>query len=391
MTKASSPVPKRARRGLLMVLVVLFAAAGYHSTAELKQYASGFTIQTFFPDSISAQNQANNNNTYNTTFARIADHERTVGKQDNDNPQHSMNDARVELSNSSAEVFREAETQQHYDAALLLGNQETIIHQAFLQYAKHLQANTEQVEFNANFTLSSTGEACFAFVVNNTNDQCSFPYIRVRLSGSALVHVPLYQRLDDGSRFDGCALLPVPGIYFIDANLIHCRMNTKWKRLVRVRLFVQASGQPVTPDLNVTFTPHEVVMPPFVRNASSLRQPLKSAYPYHAWVFAPLCPDSDYRVAESCAKTQTPRFLPTKFQLDKWLQNNNFSSFFSPEVDQRFDDYMWLPVNPTNGSIDYEAEHSVTCIRRCHPFCSNRKVGNTTKPFCTLAQVMCDT
>jgi hypothetical protein len=207
--------------------------------------------------------------------------------------------------------------------------------------------NVEQVEFNANFTLTSNGEACLTFVVNKTNDQCSFPYIRVRLSGSALVHVPLQRRLDDGSRFDGCALLPVPGTYYIDANLIHCRMNTNWRRIRRVQKFKEASGQPAKPDLSVMFTPHEVMMPPFVRNASFLRQPSKSAYPYHAWVFAPLCPDSDYRVAESCTKTQTPQFVPTKFQLDEWLQIHNYSSFSCPEVRQRFDNYMWLPVNPT--------------------------------------------
>ena len=149
----------------------------------------------------------------------------------------------------------------------------------------------------------------------------------------------------------------MPGTYYIDAILIHCRKNNNWKRVTRIRKFIEASGQPVKPDLSVMFTPYEVVMPPFIRNASFLRQPAKSAYPYHAWVFAPLCPDSDYRVAESCTITKTPQFLPTKFQVEEWLQIHNYSSFFCPEVRQRFDNYMWLPVNPTNGSIDFDAEH----------------------------------
>jgi hypothetical protein len=94
-----------------------------------------------------------------------------------------------------ADASRQAETQPQNETVLLLENQVTttpltsmdearnmtIIHQASLQYAKHLQANVEQVEFNANFTLTSNGEACFKFVIDKRYHQCSFPYIRVRL------------------------------------------------------------------------------------------------------------------------------------------------------------------------------------------------------------------
>jgi hypothetical protein len=57
------------------------------------------------------------------------------------------------------------------------------IHEAFLRYAEELQANNEKVKFNATFTLSAAGNACFNFVVAQAGALCPYPSIRLRLSG----------------------------------------------------------------------------------------------------------------------------------------------------------------------------------------------------------------
>ena len=238
-----------------------------------------------------------------------------------------------------------------------------VIHKASLLYSKHLQANQGQIEFNANVTLTAIGEICFEFgLVPNTSvsaQTCPFPSIRLRLSGAALVNVRLRQRRwDDATQWlDGCSLLPVPGTYYVDANLIHCHMNVNF--MGENRNFRRMSGTPVYPDLNVIVTPHTVEMPPLYRTNSSIllsHQSPINAYSHHAWVFAPLCPNSTHTISERCSRLKSPPFMTTTFQLDEWLQHQNYTNFYVPEFHKRWDDYMWLPVHPSNGSIDFPTE-----------------------------------
>jgi hypothetical protein len=146
--------------GLLLVLVavVLLAAVAYDSTADLKKYATGFTIPKLLPDFISTQYQANNNNS--NTFASIIVNtstdrdELTSGTKANKDPKPGTNGTHALLTISSTDSSQQAETQPQNETALPLENQVTttpltsideardmtIIHQASLQYATHLQA-----------------------------------------------------------------------------------------------------------------------------------------------------------------------------------------------------------------------------------------------------------
>ncbi|KAI2489177.1 hypothetical protein MHU86_25415 [Fragilaria crotonensis] len=241
-----------------------------------------------------------------------------------------------------------------------------IIHESHLQYGTQLQANADKVEFHANFSISATGKACFNFVVHQSESGggCPHPYIRLRLTGAALVHVPLKKQATDNAsapgdiHLAGCALLPVPGPYYVDANLLHCRMTVDGIPDWNLRQFKKRVGRSVMPDLTMKIIPHRFEMPPFHREAMPLREPSRNAiYSNHAWVFAPICGDDGYTVSENCTKLHSPTFIPTKFQVDEWLVNNHFDNFRSENVSQRFDNYMWLPVNPTNGVVDYTAEH----------------------------------
>jgi hypothetical protein len=124
------------------------------------------------------------------------------------------------------------------------------------------------------------------------------------------------------------------------------------------RLLKKKIGLPVEPDFNVSFTPHKFQLPPFLRNNVTTHKPHQiNAYPQYAWVFAPLCGGDMYTVSAKCGETKSGRFLSTKFQTSGWLKQNSYGHFKQPKLNRRFDDYMWLPVNPSTGVIEYTAEH----------------------------------
>jgi hypothetical protein len=56
--------------------------------------------------------------------------------------------------------------------------------------------------------------------------------------------------------------LPMPGPYYVDANLIHCRVHPYGEQIPE-SLLKNKFGLPVEPDLNVRFTPHKFQLPPF--------------------------------------------------------------------------------------------------------------------------------
>lgn len=232
----------------------------------------------------------------------------------------------------------------------------TLQHEASLNYGSEIQVNKENVTFAANFTLSFRGEACFHFVIPEASNKCAFPYIRVRLSGSALVNVPIHVVPDSiEMKLQGCALLPVPGIYYIEVHLIHCRMNPFMTSSSTPKAAMEklktASGRPVLPDLTKLCNPYRFEASSFHRTNETVK---------NAWVFAPLCRGSLYNVSDKCSKARgrSPRYIPTKFQLDEWFKYNPyFKTFRSPAMGTRFDGYMWLPVNYSNGDIDYNADH----------------------------------
>lgn len=254
----------------------------------------------------------------------------------------------------SSEIISSLEALHRRQEEQLIRTNNGNIHEAFLQSGPDLQSNQLNVSFSAKLMVSSDGEVCFSFTVQETATRCPFPYIRVRLTGAALVHVPLKRRQPTtASEWEGCALLPVSGAYFVDANLIHCLMNP-FKEGMTPASFKAEAGGPVRPDLSKPFSPHQFELQRCNRTASLHKL---NAYPTHAWVFAPLCRNSLYRVARRCVRQRTGRFVSTKFQVTEWLRYNAVRAFNKPKAHARFDGYMWLPVDQRTGTIHYGAEH----------------------------------
>lgn len=62
--------------------------------------------------------------------------------------------------------------------------------------------------------------------------------------------------------------------------------------------------------------------------------------------------------SEQCSKGVSSSFIPTKIQMPEFLKMNKVKSFKGQRMIRRFDNYMWLPVNPSTGAVlDYDAEH----------------------------------
>lgn len=246
----------------------------------------------------------------------------------------------------------------------LVGDEERIgIDGVRLESGRDFQANALNVSFACNFTLSPGGEACFSFQVEvlGPTNKCLFPYLRLRLTGAALVHVALQRTRElDPFQWEGCVMMPVPGTYYVDANLIHCLLDPFKPNMTPASLKLEA-GSPVRPDFAATqFTPYSFSVAPFNRTPllpSPSSSMITTAYSNYSWVFAPLCRNTLYRVARHCGKRKAGKFLSTKFQMNEWLRANAVVSFKKPRVRYRYDGYMWLPVNPRTGSIDYAAEH----------------------------------
>jgi hypothetical protein len=229
-----------------------------------------------------------------------------------------------------------------------------ILHEALLQSGPDFQANVVNITFSAKFSLSAVGEVCFDFTVEEVDTKCPFPSIRVRLSGIALVNVPIKKGAKSvhASKLTGCALLPVPGVYYVDANIVHCRMNPYKERMTSESFKVDAA-RPIMPNLGIQFIPHQFQMRAF--NRSHPGPAKRNAYPQHAWVFAPLCPNSLYDVG--CPTAKEPPFMRTMIQRNRWFNLTSHVSWDDPGLHSRFDGYMWLPVS-NSGVVDYQAEHS---------------------------------
>jgi hypothetical protein len=245
-------------------------------------------------------------------------------------------------------------------------NDPIILIKETLLYGIHLQENLENITYDATLTLNHMGHICFEVLVHTPTSKCPYPYIRIRLSGVALVHIRLQTRRNDTTntttRLEGCSYLPISGIYFVDANLLHCHMwsladqNQQgipiWENNARMK---EVLGRPIYPNLNQTFVPYTFVMPTFHRQYTSDQKRI----PESAWVYAPLCHNNLYTVAKHCQQNNNNiSFLPTKFQINDWIRNiDDTMNFTSDRIHRRLDGYMWLPINFTTGIIDYSADH----------------------------------
>ena len=187
--------------------------------------------------------------------------------------------------------------------------------------------------------------------------QCPFPSFRARVSGVALVDIPLGNKTlqsDDHFNPHGCALFPVPGMYHLDVSLIHCTMDA-WPD--------EVSGLELKSKCPVVSEPRDVqtfniTVDPFERDDKtvSLFWPQRNPFPRRAFVFSPPCPGDEYKIGHDCSKANpnNPPIVRVGYQRDNdhWKTGNAKQAM-------NFRDYVYLVVDPNNGAVNYNATYSI--------------------------------
>jgi hypothetical protein len=221
----------------------------------------------------------------------------------------------------------------------IIPKENDILFRKTLAYGQSLQANILNLTFNTTLTLHGSGLICSKMWLLFSKVDCPHPYIRVRLSGSALLSVMLSFD-NDGRMLHGCEYLPVPGKYYFDANLVHCHVPYDLDNFTNNTAFRILIKTPVLPDLSRPFLPFSF----YIGNFSNVRP----SFPPHisAWVYAP---ESHNHL--SVAGLPYGKYISTKFQLDGW--ENNTHGFFSEFTHKRFDGYKWTQVQFESGVIDH--------------------------------------
>ena len=222
--------------------------------------------------------------------------------------------------------------------------------------------------------------------VNNSEHQCPYPSFRVRLTGVAVVHIPMGSaqhsdtshiqhgiakdtdaaRQPESIHVFGSAWLPIPGQYFLEILLLHCSLDAYNASRTSDEIKHQC---PLVPKIHRDVKDYTFTVHPFYRSNQAVNE-LEAAsptyFPRGAWIFAPTCPTSSYDVSAECTKASSdqPAMIRTKFQLKDYLKFMGLRFFrgpkyVSPEIISRFDNYVFLPVNQSDGTVDYAADHSV--------------------------------
>ena len=232
---------------------------------------------------------------------------------------------------------------------------------AQLQSRVHFQATAIGVEFHANLTISTVeGSICVEF--HTEGNQCPLPYIRTRLIGSSLVHIPIARTTSatQQQRLSGCATIPIPGLYFLDALLVHCTMDVENETIPVEILMKQCPVRQDNRTTNNSFVPFNFTLPPFEPSRRLKSIPTRREN-HSSWIYAPPCPNSQfYKISDQCTHAATPpKFLPTKYQQPEWLHRNGYTDWDTDEgLITRWDAYVWLPVDWVTGAVDYDAHHA---------------------------------
>ena len=234
-----------------------------------------------------------------------------------------------------------------------------IVFKASIDSENYFWGNTARLAFETNVSLSMSGRLCLAVTIPDPSMRCPYPDVRARLSGVALVDVPLDSMATKtgpsfAPRLHGCAVLPVAGTYFLDMNLLHCTMNAWDHKATSKTLKSQCPLQVVVRKA----TPFQFKVPSPIQRG--MHEAPRSQFPYRAWVFAPICKKSRYSVSKECTEKskRKPSVVRTKFQQDTFLRDQGFSSFSDVRLTKRYAAYQFLQVNPLNGTIDYGAIHA---------------------------------
>ena len=237
-----------------------------------------------------------------------------------------------------------------------------------------MYANRENVSYWAELQHYPTrARVCLEFTVQNRLDRCPKPYLQVRLTGAAILRIRIkpysktnqQQQQEHVTRLSGCAYLPVPGKYYVDANLVTCTVDEK--SALRLSATALAKKCVVLPDTQAALQNqpigHNAIQPYSFRQEPFERPPNDDSenIPTTWWIYAPTCrpyPENDrlavYDRSENCtAAAGDPPFVPTKYQLDELLPYYGWNGWSDPTEFFRFDQYLWMRVYPTTGRVEY--------------------------------------
>ena len=235
--------------------------------------------------------------------------------------------------------------------------------------------NKEGLHFSTDLSMDAVNaRLSIRVTLIDPSQQCPFPSFRSRLSGTSMVHIvldnPDYRGRGVSGRTNaseavltGSVWIPVPGLYFLDILLVHCTMDAYNASVTSEELKTKC---PVTLDIRRGIQDYNFTVKPFQRSQETVDgwvAESPSPFEYRAWVFAPRCNNTLYQVGADCtaASTDKPKMIRQRVQLPDYLSYMGFPPrprYYS-NLREQYDNYVYLPVNRSNGSIDHEADHSV--------------------------------
>ena len=245
---------------------------------------------------------------------------------------------------------------------------------------EYFWGNNQNITYRTELSMDTTNAKLSVRVsFHDPQQTCPYPYFRGRLSGSAVVRIPLrnpdYLRAGAKGRTNaaeahvsGDVWIPVPGTYFLEILLVHCTMDAMVLRRTTKQLKHRCAVVPlVRPDVK----DYQFVVGPFQRTKQSIKEwmnAVRSPFRYGVWVLAPPCnaTESTYRIGPECTRTSSiqPKMIRTKVQTPGYLEfmglKPQTKSFNSDQIKGRFLNHVFLPVNRSDGTVDYEHHHATS-------------------------------
>ena len=298
-------------RGRIMIALVCLAFMFVFSFGTGTEYLSGFTEQTLCQCNCpsegppAAENNNNNNNCSSSFFSSIFIN----------NPLKSSSKDTTLVTLESEKYFMK----NNLD----------------LNFRTQVQVWQDVGKICVNITLAAANE-------NDEAATCPYPYFRARLSGVAIVDIPLQRESKSG-----CALFPVAGRYHLDVALLHCTMNA-WPTTVSSS--VLRTLCPVLPKPRENAETYHLNVLPFERNENVVSEvwPQRNPFSRRAFVYSPPpCPDGQQQDCNS--NNNNDQSVPPIVRFDS--QDPNDGSHNNEPKSLRFRDYSYVEVDPYKGAV----------------------------------------